>query len=435
MNRYSHYKVYIGVFAGLLLALYLMMVVSALIPNAAIQKHMRSSAALYANTERYTFSEDGVFQNVADNYADQLWLNIGWNLGNGNPFRRTLETRFFDGGLNGAGSALYRTVSRGAAANADYSRYWHGTAALLRVAHLITDIRGVKILGMFSLCLLVLNTLRALWRKGHGDLGIYLVLSLLLVQVWNLGLSVEYQPSFLICFAMCPAFLRLEDQNDFYLKLLCVISGTLTAFFDFLTTETMTFLIPMLLVLAIRSRERRLTSPGSTLKLLVKCGLCWLLAYGGAFVVKWCLVSLVNGGDQLLHALQSVGKRLGGNVTVGQVQKRPDMFMAIGANFSVLFEGTSRTEYRKVIGYLVFLGVVVLVVWRLYQTRRKLRPGTGFLLLLGSVVLLRYSVLANHSYMHAFFTYRALSSTILACLLAIVVNLQPEKRLGGWKWS
>jgi len=436
MKRYRQHILYLAVFAALTLSLYLLMVVSAAIPNVVLQKNMRRSAKHYIDTERYAFAEDGVLQKVTDNHADQMWLNIGWNMEFGNPFLAALDTKYYDGEEFGTTAGLYLTVTRGKMANADYTRYWHGTAGVLRILHLFTDINGIKIIGMIGLILLIWRTVSILIHSGHWDLGICLLASLFWVQAWNLRLSVEYLPCFLICFGLCPAFLRLEKQGDIFLMLLAVICGTLTAFFDFLTTETVTILIPLILVVAIRSRERRLDNPLQLLKLLVRCGLCWLLAYAGMFAAKWILVSLATGENHLLPAIDSAGRRVSGVVTVGQFRKKPGFLMAIAANFSALFEGTSRTEYGPVIGTLICLIILIVFVYRINQVTQKPRPGTGFILLLGGVVLLRYGLLANHSYMHAFFTYRALVSTILAILAVMALNLHPIQKGGRRsKWN
>ena len=436
MKRFRRYIPHIAVFAGLTAAVYLLMVFAAAIPNSAIQRNMRQSALQYMDTDRYALTEDGLFQNITDNHADQMWLNIGWQMGSGNPFRSALDTKYYDGMEHGTTAGLYLTITRGKEANAEYSRYWHATAGLMRIAHLFMDIRGIKFFGMVGLTLLILQTLISLFRRGHGDFGLCLVLSLLLVQVWNLRLSVEYLPCFVICFALCPHFLRLERKGNFHLELLSVISGTITASFDFLTTETVTILVPLILVMAVRSRERRLGSPQKVLKLLLRCCLCWLLAYAGSFVIKWVAVSLATGQNHILTAVESAGKRVGGVVTAGQIRKKPNAFMAIAANFSTLFEGTSRTDYVRAGMYPVIIILLALLIYWMCRTRQKRHPGTLFLLLLGCAVILRYGVLANHSFMHAFFTYRALISTILGLLTAMALNLRPSAKEGGMRqWS
>lgn len=423
--------VYIASFAVLLLLLYLLLVSAAAIPNSAIKKNMQKSAAYFATADNYAFSEDRLFRNITDNHADRMWVNIGWNMGHGNPSLSALDTDYYASPDHGPGLSLFLSVALDEDANTDYTRYWHGTAGLIRVLHLFTDIHGIKTLGMICLVLLLGRTQWALVRAGHWDLGLCLLVSLLLVQFWNLRLSVEYMPCFLICLALCPAFVRAEKSGSFSLNLLGILSGTLTAFFDFLTTETVTILIPLILVIAIRSRECRLKSPQKVLKMLLHCGICWALAYLGTFVVKWCAVTLATGENHFLAAMNSVSQRVGGVVTDGYAHKTPGILSAIGSNFSVLFEGTSRTEYRKVISNLMTIAILIFVIYRLYQIRQKRRPGTCFILMLGGVVLLRYSVLANHSFMHAFFTYRALASTIFAVLTALLINLQPSKKGGA----
>lgn len=431
MKIKRRHMVYIAAFGALLLLLYLLLVFTALIPNASISANMRQSASHYATAEHYAFSENGLFRNITDNHADRMWMNIGWNMGFGNPLLSVLETDYYDSPDHSPGMNLFLSVTLKQEGNTGYTRYWHGTAGLIRVLHLFTDIHGIKTLGMICLVLLLGRTLWVLVRSGHWDLGLCLLISLFLIQLWNLRLSVEYQPCFLICFALCPAFLRAEKLGNFYLNLLAIVSGTLTAFFDFLTTETVTILIPLILVVAVRSRECRLGSPSKTFRMLFRCGLCWVLAYLGTFVAKWCAVSLATGQNHFAAAMNSAGQRVGGVVTDGRTSKLPGPLMAIGSNLSVLFEGTSRTEYRMVISNLVIIAVLIFVVYRMYRVRKKLRPGTGFILLLGAVVLLRFGLLANHSYMHSFFTYRALASTIFAVLVALLINLQSRKKGGG----
>lgn len=431
MKRYGPYILYGAVFSGLLLLLYLLLVFSAAIPNSAILKQMVKSAVYISNEKPYVFSEDGQFQNITDNLADQMWLNIGWHMGSGSPFLSVLDTQYYDDLERGPHMGLFLSVTRGYEANTDYTRYWHGTAGLIRILHQFTDLHGIKIIGMLCLVLLILRTLHVLIAEGHWDLGLCLLTSLLWVQVWNLRLSVEYLPCFLICFALCPAFLRLERRGDFFLNLLAVISGTLTAFFDFLTTETVTILLPLILVIAIRSRECRLGSPQKVVKMLLSCGICWVLAYLGTFVVKWAAVSLATGENHFLAAMESVDQRVGGVVREGDFNRAPGMLMAIAANLTVLFEGTSRIEYRQVLVYLMAIAIMIAVVYRLYRVQQKLRPGTFFILMLGALVLLRFGFLANHSYLHSFFTYRALVSTILAVLSALAINLRPVKKGRG----
>lgn len=420
-----------GVFAGVLAALYLLTVLIAAIPNDAIWANMQQSALYELTVDRFSLPENGSFHQMADNHADRISLNIGWQMGKGNPFRAALDTGYYDGGRLGDAAGLYHAVSRGEDANKSYNRYWHGGAVLLRLLHLWTDIQGAKVLALAALLILIVLTLGTLCRRGHWDLAGCLLISLLCVRFLAVGGSFEYLPCFLVCFSLCPAFLLLERRGDEPLALLSVAAGVLTAYFDFLTTETMTVLLPLILVVAMRSKEGRLGGNAAAARLILNCLVCWGLSYGGAFLVKWAAASLVCGQGQMLDALSAAAGRVNGTVVVNGVERNAGPLLGIGANLSVLFGGNSRTNFRIVAAGLILCaaaGYVLCRLRRLTPARGKAREGTWWMLFLGALVLARYALLANHAYQHAFFTYRALVSTVLAVLAATALNFRPQKK-------
>ena len=87
--------IYVGTFFGTTFLLWMFLVVAAMIPNSLIQENMKESALAYARTDAFVYSEK---QNeTVDNYADAIWLNIAWYMGEGNPFVSTLDTCYYDG--------------------------------------------------------------------------------------------------------------------------------------------------------------------------------------------------------------------------------------------------------------------------------------------------------------------------------------------------
>lgn len=422
--------IYMAVCLAAVALLYFLLVLSALIPNSAIAENMRLSAREYLTQPSHAYSDGGRLMTVTDNNADLNWMGISWHMGNGNPFVAVLDTGYYDADGYGVAAGLYQSIARGNPMNTEYTRYWHGTAAVLRLLHLWTDAQGIKIIGMAVLLVLVLLTVGLLFRRGHGDLGMCLTLAFVLIHPWNLRLSIAYQPCFLICFLLCPIFLLLEKKGDFPLAVLSVISGVLTAFFDFLTTETVTVLLPLILVLSVRMMDKRLGDRKQTFRFLVECLLCWGLSYAGTFLIKWVAVSLATGENHILLALASAGRRVGGAVTEDTAQTLSPLTMGLGANFSVLFGGRDRIEPARVFIGLALSGAVLVWLYRRHSTWRPILKGTGFILLLGGLVLLRFVLLANHSYLHAFFTYRAMISPILAILAAMMLNLRPQRNRG-----
>ena len=416
------------VFMITLLSLWLLLFLSALIPNEALRSNMVQSALTYQSRKPYEVTKENQLNSIADHYADTIWLNVAWNLGNGDPLTSTLRTNYYDGGEQGENIGLYQSVVEGMASNTDYTRYWHGTVIFIRLLHLFTDVEGVKLIGFVSLLLLILLTAVVLIKKRHWDLALWLLLSLTAVRAWNLRLSLEYQPAFLVAFGLMPLLLLLERKNDRYLLMLSVISGTAVSFFDFLTTETVTILLPLALVVAVRAKENRLGTFRENLLLLIKCGICWGLSYAGAFVVKWTAATLVTGTNAFAIALTSVAERFGSGV--GNFGEPPDSFLSAPlANLNMLFGGPARINYGQIgMGCGLFL-LMLLSMWYLLRGKKKQPHAAALLLFLGSLVLVRCLVLNNHSYLHCFFTHRALVTLVFSLLTSVWLNISlPQKK-------
>ena len=421
---------YAAVFAVTLIAFWLLLFLSALIPNSAIRSNMEQSADTYKELSTYEFVNGNKFNSVADHYADALWLNIAWNMGEGNSLKSVIQTDYYNGEGLGENAGLYLTITEGKAPNTDYTRYWHGTAMFIRLGHLFTDVEGVKLIGLITFLLLAGLSLVILVQKKHGDLAVMLALSLAAVQIWNIRLSMEYQPAFILAFVFVPLFLLLERRGDQWLTGLSVASGTAVAFFDFLTTETVTILLPLALVVAVRAKENRLGSLKENLLLLLKCGICWAASYGGAYVVKWLIASMVTGKNAFSLALNSAGMHALGATTVNfDPQGLPNSWIdGLLSSLSAMLGSELRVDYSRIAAVLFAGFLIMFSVW--YLLRRKKSNSVALpLMILGGLVLARFILLNNHTYMHCFFTYRALATLVFALLSAIWLNIElPQKK-------
>lgn len=404
---------HIGVFAGTIAALWLLLLLAAGIPNENIRGNMEKSALSYRDKDAYEFTRGARYNAVADNYADVILLGVLWNMGNGDPLSASLDTRYYDGGEYGESYGLYLSLY-GEKPNTDYTRYWHGSAALIRPLLLFTDVEGIKLAGFAGILILTVLNIVLLFRKKAGFAAVGLVLSLLGVQIWNVRLSLEYIPPFLVALLMCLLFLMTEKKGNTPLTLLSVVCGAAIAFFDFLTAETVTILLPLLMVFLIRGQEERLGQRKENLLLTVKCLLAWGISYGMTFLVKWCAASAVLGENKIADALASAGRRVYANETEEHVTALQQLLYAIPANLSALFGGERRVAAGNIlVGSLAVLAIAG-GVWYLFRAKRACRDISVLLLILGAAPYLRYLVLSDHSYLHAFFTYRAQCVSILA---------------------
>lgn len=376
------------------------------------------SALAYNSKEAFEFDESGRYNAISDNYADVILLNIMWNIKSGSPVYSSLDTKYYDGEDYGENWGLYQSLN-GAVPNTDYTRYWHGSVIFIRPLMLFTDAEGVKTISFTFLLILIAATIAVLVAKKHYFAAVALIISLIGIQFYNIRLSLEYIPAFIVCFALCPLYIMLEKRGDIFLTALSVVSGAMIAFFDFLTVETITILVPLAIVFIIRADENRLGRFKDNMMLMIKCGFCWGISYIMTYVVKWSAASIVCGENKFISAFSAAGIRLYGNIDEVNMPIYKQIPAAIAANLSTLFGGKERIAPLNILIGLIVSALILICLLLFFKKSKQNKQLTFTMLVLAVIPYLRYVVLNNHSYLHEFFTYRA-QITVIICFCAII---------------
>ena len=411
----------IGAFFITIAALWVLLILTSLIPNGKIRTNMFGSAEQYNGAD--PFYQSAGRNTVTDNYADVILLNVLWNIKSDDAFVSSLDTKYYDGddGVTDRGEnyGLFSAVFEDTPPNTDYSRYWHGSVIFIRPLMLLGDVRVVKLAGIiFTLLFLIIDCIMLI-KRGQKFGAAALVISFAAVQMYNIRLSLEYMPTVLICLGMLPFFVSLEKRGDVPLFVLSVICGTMTAFFDFLTTETLTILIPIIIIMMIRKNEGRFEGFKRELATSAKCGVSWVCAYLCTFLVKWTAASIVTGENKFTAAIFSAEVRVNGEAE--ELSPVMQMIFAPLANISAMFGGYERVSPANIIAGLFITAAISAGIFFIFRRGEK-GSGKGFarlMLVLGFVPYLRYIVLNNHSYLHEFFTYRAQAASVLALMGAV----------------
>ena len=417
----------VGTFLAALAVLWAALFAASCIPNELIYDNMYNSSTYYSDKEAFVY--DGTMRHTIDNYADSILLNVAWDMNSGDPFVSCLDTKYYDGEDYGENWGLFCAVTGRNEPNTDYTRYWHGMALFVRLFMLFTDVNGIKTIGMISAFVLLGLNCAILLKKRQFFASAALALSFICVHLWNIRLSMEYQPAVLVTLAVLPFFILFEQRGDGILSVLSVISGVLIAFFDFLTAETLTILIPLAVVFMIRKQENRFGSFRQGFTTAAKCGTAWLLSYAGTFLAKWGLSSAVTGENKFISALSSAEIRMIGETE--ELSAFQQVFFAPLSNISTLFGGESRLDPLCIFVGILLSAAVLGALFYLFHDKSRFDGGFSLIMLIIALLpFVRYLFLSNHSYLHTFFTYRALAATILA-VFAIVwftLNFHPQKK-------
>ena len=415
MQTLRHALKYIVVFLLVVALLTALLVLSACIPKSAIQENTLESAQFLCEGELFGTVVDGVEGSKIDRYADSILLGIAWQYDSTDPLQSVMLSSYYHTKYQNENENLLDAVTENLAPNQQYLRYWHGSNVLVRLLLLVCSIEQIYLLNGIAMALLTAWLLAVLCRRKYYIPACGIGLALVLTASWFVHLSLEYTWTYLLMLAGSIAAVKQACTGKWqHMGIFFLLSGMLTNYLDFLTTETLTLLVPLLLVLWIDLHVRRQTMR-SVAANAGKATWTWLLGYGGMWVTKWILASLVLGKNVLPYVTGHIQQRVGGEQSG---------FAAIVRNVRYLFP----LEYGAV-GMVVAIGLVLILIYvgYVYHKKQINKPWILLLFMIGTVPYIRYMVLSNHAYLHCFFTYRAQMATIVALVMIIGELIE-------WRW-
>ncbi len=408
--------IYGALFLGTLILLLACFIISAKITQTMIQKNIQSSAKYFQQVDLFRQLDKNVPGAKIDNYADCILFNIIYNVDSSKPLYSTISASYYDNPEIHTNESFLKSVYEKKEANTSYARYWHGSMVILRPLLLCFDIVKIRIIGAITLGILLSILSLLLIKKKHTSIMVFLWIGLICIHCWYIPFSIEYTTTFIVMFLTAILCVGKEQIRDEALWKIFFLGGMITCFVDFLTTETVTLLVPVALVLMLRYEEGTLRTFREELIFVVKSGISWASAYILMWAAKWTMASLVLGQNELLQSVQYARVRVSGAIPKSSAGR---YLGAVLRNLGCLFPFQFAKTFAGVVGILIVLTLVLFCVFYLYRSQARNKPFHFLLLLVGVIPYVRYLALSNHSYLHYFFTYRAQLVSVI-CLSAIL---------------
>ena len=320
---------------------------------------------------------------VLDGNTDRIMIDTALDTTKGNPLYRAMD--------------MYSTYMR-----EGYSYYWHGYVSILRPLMLFFDYGEIRILnGVLQLLLIFAVTYLIYKKKNRMYAGIFLTSYFLLMPV-AVGFSLQFSWVFYISMLGCLLILKLGDHLSRPDRMIYLFLGLgmCTSFLDLLTYPLYTWAIPLLWWIVTDE-----TCMGKVRR-VIGIGVAWIAGYGGLWILKWCLGTLILKRNILESAINEVFVRSGLEEVEGG---------GLSFRLEALLINWKHYSYK--------LYFIVLIAWLVYFMVRSISGGfkrsssACALTLTGSSAVVWYLVLANHTNAHHFFTYRIWGITVLAVLL------------------
>ena len=387
-----------------------LLVCCALVPREAVRKNVQKSAELLCEKKQFSKVVEEAEGSKIDRYADAILLGIAFQYDEKNPLESVLVSRYYNNPLQNENFNLKDAVEQDLPANQQYLRYWHGSAGIVRVLLAFLSLKEIYLWHAILLAVLAGFLLFRLVRRKEYIPAAGLAVGLVGVSCWYIPMSLEYTWVFLILAVQ----LHLVLGNRFRKSraggcLFFLVSGMVTNYLDFLSCETVTLLVPLLLGLWLDRKEEK-----PSWKHLGAVALAWLAGYAGMYAVKWGLASLAMGESAIPYVAEHVGERLVG--ASANADLLTELVQAPLRNIGMLFP----LEYGVVGGIIGGVVLIAAVYFGYIHHRTGFdRRRAGMYAALGLVPYLRYLGLINHSYIHYFFTFRAQLATLFAAALIL----------------
>ena len=327
-----------------------------------------------------------------------------------------------DGDVN---TSLRTSVNSHLNAETEYLRYWHGSSAVVRFLHLFLNItqiywmHAVMIAGLFAVLVIVL-----LRKRLYAELAAF-VLSMVMISIWFVPFCLEYTWIFLCMLISSVLGIKFaEEGKKTQLYYLFLITGMVTVYLDFLSAETLTLVVPLILILRVwRKRADNRYGCREQWGFFLKSAGLWAIGYVGMWVSKWIIASAVLHENVMPYVKEHISDRIEGVNPAGSLVGY--IVGAIMRNVKCLFP----FDYGKTGAIILLAMIVVFIVLPVAADKVTIKNEIdkriiALYLSIGGIPILRYAVLHSHSWYHASFTYRALAGTVLAlcCITAEIIE-------------
>lgn len=355
-----------------------------------------------------------------DNYTDALMINTAYSIDSKNPlfsafvarknFIPDVTTEVYQdqaGELKSSSKYKYHNevgelndlVNNEKAESFEYARYWHGYLIILRPLLVMFNLTQIRIILTCILIVLFIIFIIFLYRKSDIVTAIIFSTCLLGIEYFYLGFSMQGIFIFLIMMIASIIILDKYSKIKSYGMFFFII-GMLTNFFDFLTVPVLTYAIPMIILFIIKY-----TKENFEIKLILKeilvLGIAWSVGYGLTWASKWLLTDFIFGRKMFFTALKQVFYRSAGTEKI-------NIFNVINQNINYIYVSFFISIFFTVLTVLIKIWIENKKIKFKEQNIKNTYDIIFIYLLIGIIPIVWYALLRNHSYYHAFFTYRNL---------------------------
>lgn len=384
----------LGIFCCVIAVFVLLLTLVMCIPNAAIRENYDKSIEVFEQegdgwNRMYTYASGSMLDNLTDNII----------------IRETM--------VNESCSPISNAMSGNG-----YSRYWHGYLSWVRPMLLLFSYLDIRYILMFVFmfllagCILCIND-----RLGRMTAWIF-TLCMTIAYFIMIPWSLQFCEVFLITMISMLYVLKRYDASwpVYSVGEMFLVIGMVTQYLDFLTAPLLTLGMPLTLILLLNIKENKEASQLKNWAAVIHSCITWAAGWALSLAVKLVIGTMVLGRDIIEDAFNQVAFRVNGNED-SQVSRLSAIIKNVYSSLpfsNVIGKGEKRAMIFIAIVYAVIF-VAIIFLWVKY--RRKSMWVTYLPVFAAALLPIAwFIVMAQHSQVHFFYTYRIMLITWFAAL-------------------
>ncbi len=399
------------------LAFFLFTIVSAWLPATNIHRNIESSVEAVIQQGDYPEPLIKGRKHSLDYSMDAMMVNMIYTIDPSSPLNSALllNSRHSNGPyVSQWNQVKYNIENKTLEPNLQYPRYWHGSTFFFRWFFLFSTFNDLKWILYVITSLLLLVSAINLYRELASAQTLALFTSFFFVNGYIMQFSMQFAPILLITFASVVAITRIEASNEQKAGLIFLFAAAFTAFFDLLTTPLMSFGIPLLIWI---NRQTDLESKNFK-QLIAKpvwFGLIWLTAFTITWASKWILTWMLTDFPIFSNVFNEAA-----HLSADQE----------GSRIHAIVDNVNQLPLVIINSMLFILGMFAVFFHKPHQGKKNL-----LLFLTALLPFVWLMLMANHSIIHSWFTYRMLAISLTGLFFIFINMISEEKLIAFFRFS
>ena len=400
--------------------LFLALVLTAKIPRSLIKENIEKSSDEINEHIAQNYAQEDIYKRL-HYHGDIIKLNIIYYINSNDAINSVMEAKYYSPSESEwIDLDLKSVINNINEPNVQYIRYWHGSMSILRPLLIFFSMNEIKIINTIILTGLIIMLIIKLRKIKH--LIIAIIIGMIMCYIFVVPMCMEYMWTFsimLISSIIVSDFVKKNKNTN----MIFFITGIITCYFDFLTTEIITLFLPLILLLTLKYEKNEINNFKEGFKILLKSTMLWSAGYFGMWFAKWILASIIIKDVNIVeYIIKPATRRINGQLYIKN--DKNIIIEAILANLKTLFP--IKILLKNNMLYWILGGIVVIELIFIRKKDLKKMWFSLLMIFIAATPYLRYTILSNHSYEHDFFTFRIQLISIISIILAMYYSWNKE---------